>query len=203
MAALPRAWDLGVSPHSDPIEDNLYLAVGRALSMWERLDTSLIMSFGYLVGTYHVAALRAIGRIESPVARLHVIREAFRSAEVTTQNSLPNFENVLKQVEKFAEVRNAIAHGTVIGVQLAENPRGYYLVPGIGTSRKVKHLDHIDGAAILQATDDAAAIGQIYDYALNSQRILEYQQEFERLLHEVEAWQLPSGRFVRPIKPKA
>ena len=168
----------------------IYCNVGRALTSWERLDTALLMTFGFIIGSRHLAALRALGRVESPAARITVLLEAFRSADPAIQARLPGFEEVIKQVDQLTEARNAIAHGQVSGVQLKEGPVGYYLTPGVATTRKVSRPTQASFDKVMAAGTEAEAIRGFYSYAMTAARIAEYGAEFERLWDVVKAWNL-------------
>lgn len=181
-------WKLGICPQPEDGPDKLYLAVGRAISAWERLDSALLMTFALLIGSNNISALRALGRIESPASRIVVLREAYRSATIEVQAQLPNFEETLTQVELLAEGRNAIAHGIVQQIQIGERPAGWYLAPGFTTTRKVHRLTAERLDKMLTAQSAAEFFSIFYTYAMGAARITEYEAEFTRLLEVVNGW---------------
>ncbi len=188
-------WKLSVCPAPDSDPQLIYTNVGKALTSWERLDTTLLMTFGFIIGSQHFAALRALGRVESPAARLTVLLEAFRSADSTTQKKLPAFEETIKQVDQLTQARNAIAHGQVSQVRLKDGPIGYYLTPGAITTRKVSRPSEQGVEKMLAAQTEAEAISVIYSYAMTTSRIAEYGMEFERLWEVAKGWQVPGYSF--------
>lgn len=184
-----KNWEPGVCPIPDPEPDLIYFSVGMALTWWERLDTSLLMTFGALIGSSHYAALRALGRVESPSSRMHVLLEAFRSADPLIQKRFRGFETTIGQVDHLTGARNAIAHGQVTGIQIHGRPKGYYLVPGIAAARKVYRPSQAGLKKTLVAQTEAEVIREIYTYALTAARITEFGQEFERLWKLVGSWE--------------
>lgn len=196
MSRKANAAGLEASPTPTTTEEELYSAVGKALTAWERLDTALAMTFGSFVGTQHIVALRALGRIESPAARLQVLLEAFQSSSPQVQSSLPNYEATVKSVIKLTEARNAIAHGQVHGIQITGRDKGFYLVPGMSTSRKAANPAHTVFESLFAAKTEAEAVAQIYDYALNAARIIAFAAEFDRLQAEVTSWAIPSATMI-------
>jgi hypothetical protein len=196
MSRKANAAGLEVSPVPSESEDEIYAAVGRALTAWERLDTALAMTFGSFVGTQHVVALRALGRIESPAARLQVLLEAFQSSSPAVQRNLPSYEATVKSVMRLTEARNAVAHGQVQGIQITGRKKGYYLVPGLSASRKAAHPALTNISALLAGDSEAQIISHVFDYALNAGRVLAFAEEFDALRAEVERWSLPSATML-------
>lgn len=183
-----KNWEPGVCPTPDTQPDLIYFSVGMALTWWERLDTALLMTFGVLIGSSHYAALRALGRVESPAARVQVLLEAFRSADPSVQSRFPGFEATIGQVDHLTGARNAIAHGQVTEIQMSGRPKGYYLTPGFAATRKVRRPSQEGLKKTLVAQTEAEAIQEIYTYALTAARITDFGQEFERLWRLVRSW---------------
>ena len=156
------------------------------------------MSFGHFVGSKHVVALRAIGRIESPMARLNVILEAFRSSDEAERAKYPTFEETLKEAMKATEVRNAIAHGAVRWIELNKGQRVHFLTPTLATTRKTVQIDRLDQKAMTGAKTEADVFKAQCDYALNAADIDAYRAEFGRLLEAVRSCKFPSAEFYIP-----
>ena len=193
--AKKKPYELVISETGSRTSDEIFLAVGKALSAWEYLETTLALSFGHLVGTNHIVALRAIGRIESPAARLNVILEAFRSSPEEFRAQYPTFEKTVKEVMPFTEVRNAIAHGHLQWIEIKGQEKVYYLTPSISTTRKTTQIDRVDQGALVAARNEAEVLRHIYEYALNADAIDGYRLEFKRLLEEVQSCNFPSAQF--------
>jgi hypothetical protein len=119
-------------------QDEIYLAVGRALSRWEHMESAFIKLFQVLCESSSLAACRAYGSIltsSGRVAALKMAAEEFfdrRDLEVAEDLSA-----LFNAYEKTSRYRNYIAHGMVSGLRDSEGiERGYYLSPPSHASRQ-------------------------------------------------------------------
>jgi hypothetical protein len=128
-------------PNADPI----YLAVGKALSHWERAEQGFAAVFQILIETRSGAAARAYGSITNSAGRRQALRSA---AEVTYAEKnidgaeRSEFRELMTHFEKASSRRDDIAHGivmleTVSGAdgELIQPARWLLLVPDYNTSR--------------------------------------------------------------------
>jgi hypothetical protein len=123
----------------DPIADGIYLAVGKALSQWERAEEGFAILFEILIESRSVAAARAYGSITNSAGR----REALRSAaEVTFETrgigdiDRREFKELMMHFEKASSRRDDIAHGIVMYEMVGDQNLGWFLlVPTYNTGR--------------------------------------------------------------------
>ncbi len=111
-------------------EDRLYLAVGRCLSKWERLEGAITHLYAAVVGAEDCApAIRAFGTLNSPSARAEMISAAadatfhyfgFQAgidpvpAEIEEGKEIEDeLRDVLKHYRGWMSRRNDVAHGYV------------------------------------------------------------------------------------------
>lgn len=146
------AWDPPKrAPSGSAKEDDIHLAVGRALSRWERLEVNLAGLFATFVESQSIAAVRAYGTIASARGRLDALEEAskmFFSERKDDERSA--FVRIHKLCSKAAGRRNEIAHG--IADALAEygfEGGGWYQMSSDYNARKSLAFIPID-----QATTD-------------------------------------------------
>src|SRR5256885_1916125 len=126
-------WDMPVSGPLRPGNknpDDLYLAVGRALTKWEGLEAEMSALFAVVTGGtdqwYYVPSTRAYGAVNGTGARADMVSKAAEAfflehyASVNRderQTELSTFETDLKEIIKayrgWAARRNDVAHGYV------------------------------------------------------------------------------------------
>lgn len=136
--AIPPLPDQG-----DVDEDDLHIAVGRALSQWEYFEGWLGLLFGYFINPLEQseAGARAYGKIVSFSARRDALSAA---ADVYFQTHLDDgleaqFRAVLKIADRASKRRNDIAHGAVFPLKLLNSRSsavGYCLLPSIYNSNR-------------------------------------------------------------------
>ena len=183
----PKSWDVPRSPaKGDAEKDTVFIAVGRALSAWETLESQMARIFGYLVSPEQdsLAARRAYGAVLTFRGRREMIDAAakavfFLSPNASLQKSL---KDITFEVGKFAGRRNEIAHGkirthyTKAGLFAIHGwrarPNGYVLGPPDYATNKTA-LE--EGGTILTPVRHAPS------YAYSSTEIAEFQSHFERL----------------------
>ena len=123
----------------EPTADRIYIAVGKALSQWERAEEGFAMLFEILVESKSDAAIRAYGSITNSAGR----REALRSAaEVTfevrgiSDIMRKEFKELMTHFEKASSRRDDIAHGITMHETAGDHNLGWFLlVPTYNTSR--------------------------------------------------------------------
>jgi hypothetical protein len=197
-AKAENPWKLKYSAFGEDDPNEICRAVGHALSTWEGLEEAFALSFGHFVGSKHVVALRAIGRVESPVARLNVVLEAYRASSDDERAKYPTFEAIIKEAMKASEIRNALAHGYVKWAEVGERKRVYFLTPTLSTTRKTVQIDRIDQERLINAPNETEALKALHDYALNAKDIDAYRAEFTRLRAAVWEMEFPSAKFFIP-----
>jgi hypothetical protein len=166
---MPNPWDIPVSAPLRPgnqTPDDIYLAVGRALTKWEGLEAEMSALFAVVTSSteqrYYVPATQAYGAINGTAARAEMIAKAAEAFflelralvdDDELRTDLSTFEAELKEIlaayRGWAARRNDIAHGYVTESQhpdyAADRPSAggppvmattYSLCPSHGNSRK-------------------------------------------------------------------
>lgn len=141
MASSANPWDiLPFEELGNEAPDEIYLAVGEALSAWEIVDEWRAQIFGVLVDTTSPAAQNAYGTIQSSAGRADLIKAA---ASVTLRDDrayAAELQSLMRDVEKLSGRRNDIAHGVVRMRRGYRNGikgyLGYFLLPPSYNTRK-------------------------------------------------------------------
>jgi len=178
-------------PNADPI----YLAVGKALSQWERAEEGFAILFQILIETRSEAATRAYGSITNSAGRRQALRSA---AEVTfTEKSIveadrEEFKDLLAHFERASSRRDDIAHGIVMHESVSGEdgklvqPAGWLLlVPDYNTSRTF---------AFPQETGDVFWYRGKYRY--NGLDVMIFRQKFKLLTEWVFDYNKRIGRVI-------
>ena len=129
-----------LSPSGTETADDIYLAVGRALSIWENTEGVFAHLFGYLIkpAGNSFAARRAYGSVISGRARSTLILEA---ANVFFRN-FPSDEGRAHLDETMAWYgdatarRNDIAHGQLMPSGPTSGHKGHYLAASVYTTKR-------------------------------------------------------------------
>jgi hypothetical protein len=114
-----KPWDRRPWPISgDTNQNELYAAVGRALSEWERYESVLAFLFANLIGApVMLAARRAYSAVRTFEGRADMLRAAseayFYGDPTATDRFQPDFKTILSHATSFASRRNDVAHGVV------------------------------------------------------------------------------------------
>lgn len=144
---MPNPWDVPKpEPVGTPNADQLYNAIGRALSAWEPVEAACARIFAYLVSApmeWHEIspAMRAFGTVISFPGRKEMI-EAAAKAYFHLNQPIAHYEDhisdALAEANNFAARRNEIAHGAVREVIDHNTKRsiGFYLVPSLFNPKK-------------------------------------------------------------------
>src|SRR5271169_5894470 len=117
-------------------ENDVFIAVGKALSHWELFEQSIASLFTLVtVGSYYapsVPTLRAYSSVVSSGNRVRMVQAALESW-LSEWKDCPLGDNalsILKECRGWAGRRNDIAHGLVDRFT-DEFAKGWFLVPGI------------------------------------------------------------------------
>lgn len=137
---MPNAWDRPAWPSigNEP-PDEIYLAVGRALSAWCEAEEAIAYLFSTVVeaGIIDAPVNRAYSSISGVRDRIRMVREA-ADAWFMFLGSCPRSDNpfkILTACEKWSERRNEIAHGGVDrDLELVSNQ--WFLYPGYFTTKR-------------------------------------------------------------------
>lgn len=119
----------------------IYVAVGYALTMWESLEEELSELFLTYLGTINPAASRAYGSIVSGQGRVGMLKEVIESVYGI---SLPDVADLhiraMTKIAALAGRRNEIAHGIVANPTVNGENFGFCLLPPSYNSSKNRSL---------------------------------------------------------------
>lgn len=174
-AQRPRA------PCGDPAADEVYCAVGRALSEWETVETAVATLFAVVVGG-HLAAKRAYGAIASSVGRLQALKAAGDVfLEDKDQGDRDRLSLFLRLLESASGRRNEIAHAVVVKYAAQDAPGGgFYLAPPGYMTRKTRHWIDIN------TTSPDPFNFTTHNYAYTAAQINEYAAGFSSFARELQ-----------------
>jgi hypothetical protein len=157
-----NSWDRPPIPLiGDETSDEIYRAVGWALSGWEMLEMSLVGLFDTLIGIAldtH-ASHRAYGAVTIWNIRRDMLRAAAEAyfLEFPNQPLAKEIKETINIVDRYAARRNDIAHGIVLAYDEIFGPpsplggfRGWLLFPAL-TSTKAMRLPFRDPKYALSA----------------------------------------------------
>ncbi|MGE8126903.1 hypothetical protein ACQKQD_07985 [Methylobacterium sp. NPDC080182] len=133
-------WDRPpVLPTGDASQDDIYRAVGHALSRWEYLETELAALFALLCDTTSIAPQLAYGSAMAFGARRDMLVAASQAYFASMPFDRVLFDRIIEEIGKLSGLRNDIAHGTVMVFSGAYGS-GFYLGPPPYNFSKNKHL---------------------------------------------------------------
>lgn len=142
-----KPWDIRpTQPTGSPIADEVYLAVGKALSAWEGVEVQLSQLYLFFIGRYYLnpadyrkwisASLRAYGSVTNFATRIEMVESAGESFFHPRSSFFPlrdrdaerkliaqetiladEFVSLMKATRGFVARRNDIAHGIVSGTR--------------------------------------------------------------------------------------
>lgn len=181
----PKPWHVPTPPKKgDATKEEVFVAIGGALSAWESLESWLSHIFGELVAPNDdpLAARRAYGSILTFRGRKEMIEAAakavfFSFPDDSLQEKLKSF---LNEAQNFAARRNEIAHGIVKEYlpklpPLSFETKGFALGPPSYATNKT---DLKPGRVTLEPVFHAPS------YAYSSAEIEEFKRHFERIESE-------------------
>jgi hypothetical protein len=172
--------------------DDIYLAVGKAVSAWELIEFAWVNLFCYFIEAKHdIVAKRTLGVIMASNGRMSVLAEAaelYFEIKNVSQNLRDDFNHLRKHMDLARTRRNEIAHAVAMGVNTDTDKTvgGVFLIPAMYNSHKNEafYKSSTDPLTFLKATYrlTAADINHITErfWSLNS-AILKYMQE----IHEI------------------
>lgn len=162
----PTPEDIG-----DPRPEDLWIAVGQALTSWERLQGCLTLLLGAIVGSNSVALMHAFGRLLQVNSKLDMLRDAARTALHGRQDILARIVQFLENVNKHNDFRNHCAHGIVSSFSENGTEHGYFLHPDISNGKYV----------------DRKGFPDTLKFKLTAREVRQYTEGFEGLRGEVVA----------------
>ena len=126
--------------------DEIYTAIGKAISTWEILECILSQVFIHLSGSKNRQTMqRSYGSILASKARLNMIQAAGKSA--LSPKDFSRIRTLVSDIAHLGSFRNQIAHGTVAvvddtGAVWTDNPEGssgkeYILTPPVYNTGKI------------------------------------------------------------------
>jgi hypothetical protein len=141
-----KPWDAPFALKGDSSEDDLFKAVGRALTDWEFVEEALARIYVALMRSdIHTPnpAIRAYGAVLGSKARIDMIRaagEAYMTLPYTGTLVFPSqardaFGPLLDQCFEWGNRRNDIAHGRSWP---SDNGSEYFLFPALYSTKKWK-----------------------------------------------------------------
>lgn len=137
--------------HGDLERNTTYLAVGRALSHWERFEAYLALIFTETIGlrpTQDICAVRAYGSVMSFKARADMIDAATQAFFFMRPNLTlhQQFDELMLMARGYSGRRNDLAHGVVdyhpeyYATDPEDASRGHVLLPSENaTKTRVLH----------------------------------------------------------------
>jgi hypothetical protein len=169
-------------------QDELYIAIGAALSAWELVEEGLAEIFALFVGSPeagpgpgHDPAIRAFGSVLTFKGRQEMVcaaKEAF-FYRAPKDPLVKHFGDLNEEAGGFAGRRNDIAHGRV---QIVHG-KGFYLFPGLYNTSK----NPIDQPAI---------------YAYGPNEVHYYRESFEILSQKLTEYAIYANAWKPPPSPK-
>ena len=174
-----KPWEIRPpSPIGNSNENEIFSAVGQALTEWEQVEKACAQLFAIFVSAnrrrlYFAPAVRAYGCIISTKSKNDMLREAakaFFSTRKTKSHFVADFEQVMADYLNFANRRNEIAHGSVQRVFITarttargsrQKAIGCYLMPSFYNPKKFKE--------------------EKFSYYYTSNDVIHYRQEFTKL----------------------
>ena len=168
--------------------------MGKALNVWEHMESHLGKVFSFLCGgdVLNEGAVRAYGLVVSSTTRIEMLREAYTCFPNKDLITAYEFPRLLNTIGKFGARRNEIAHGMVTQYTENQQPQGHFLVPARYNSRK--NLGWLERRE-REAYEGAWVLG---NYAYNSNQIDYYRSHFEQL--SSKAFQVQSALYTERFK---
>jgi hypothetical protein len=143
-------------PAKPATQDDVHLAVGRALTDWEFFESEMAQIFSVLVRSNFIAASRAYGAVSNFHSRADMVAaaaesyfQAGRKPEHAEQSAA--LMKLLKDARSHTKHRNEIAHGVVGQAWEPGFVGGWCLMPAIYNSRKMYAVESLETPALLGA----------------------------------------------------
>lgn len=158
-------------PTGDPKPDQIYYAVGLALTTWELLEREQARLFSVLVNDRSGAAERAYGVVMPTRLKKEMIIQAAKTG--LQPSEMKEVSEAVQATEGWSDLRNDIAHGVATLHETDEAPLHYYLMPPSYASKKVDFLSE-------KLDREGSQIHDAYAYAYTAAQILDIAIGFER-----------------------
>jgi len=179
----------------DSDENQIFNAVGRALTEWEQVENACARLFAILVSanqrrTYHAPAVRAFGLINSVNTKCDMLRAAaipYFARRRSKAQFQAKFKTLMGEYSDFSGRRNDIAHGMlsrvfITGKRTSRGERrgavGFYLLPSFYNPKKFKE--------------------EKFSYQYTSSDLIHYRQEFTKLSLRIGALTEQMAGKLRP-----
>jgi len=159
-------------PRGDPTEEAVFVAVGRFLTKWEKLEMGCAEAYAAFVtmGSFETTiAMRSFGTVSASRSRTDMLKQAAEAYQFLGHEDgiRDHVGTLLNAYTDHASRRNEIAHGVVLryanltyalGEEVVGPVRpGFVLVPAEYNARKI----HLNGAP--KYVYDAAAIDRLVE----------------------------------------
>lgn len=180
----PPDWALApILPHGDHDGQDVFAAVGMALTAWEKLEQAQANVFGQLVGSRRGGAVAAYGTIVAYKGRAEMLTAAAKvvlkgDPPIGNASVLAELLTLIKETGELSGRRNDIAHGIVSHFKASvtgadgvrtETDHGCYLVPAsYATNKRTKRELSFNDPIMLRGT-----------YAFTADQMLAYAGHFE------------------------
>jgi hypothetical protein len=183
---LPKPWSILPRPRKGAATpEELYLAVGEALSAWELVEEGLAEIFATFIGSPeagpgsgHDPAIRAFGSVLTFKGRQQMVAaaaDAFFFQAVPRDPVRKQFGELNEEAAGFASRRNDIAHGRVQYLP----KKGFYLFPGLYSANK-------------------NPVGQLPTYAYGRNEVLSYREQFGMLATKLTEYAIFASAWKPP-----
>ena len=141
---MANPWDIPpLAEIGDMDANSIFVAVGRALTEWEHVESALGQLFAFLVGAQvsypnNEPAMRAYGLVVSFQGRASMLEEAAEGHFHSHPDLLlaDRFHRIVAvECRKFSARRNDIAHGRTQKAWQMDGKTGHFLMPGYHSSK--------------------------------------------------------------------
>jgi hypothetical protein len=156
-------------PIGDAEPEPIYLAVGFALSIWERLESDQARLFSVLVdGGRSIAASRAYGLAIPARLKKDMIGVAAETLFHPGEEELfKRIKDAAQLTEEWSNRRNDIAHGQAQKFIINDVEGDYYLMPARHSTKNVNEFNSLSS----DSSDEIEAVFGAYSYAYTSDQI--------------------------------
>jgi hypothetical protein len=142
---MPNPWDIPPWPKTgSETAEEVYTAIGRALTSWEWAEQGLANIFAVLTGVLDVLpispAVQAYGAVTSFTFHITMVEKAADFLFASDSNDELNHElrALIKECCGWSSRRNDVAHGRVTEVDRKLTPFGFFVFPSFYNTRKQK-----------------------------------------------------------------
>lgn len=176
---------LPVASNGSEQMDDVFRAVGAALTQWEFVETAFAELFGTLLGAPGGSAARAYGVVTTSGARRDMIMQAAHGEFPHDEALLAQIKDILSIAEVGSQRRNEIAHGAVMRLDDRGEDRGCYLIPPTYVSKKFRFI--VDATFTEVNWNGVAMLKSMVNYAYTAEQIDRYAAGFNAFANMVRA----------------